>query len=183
MILETELSNLDNKPIKVYKKSPPRSINPDLTPLYFTAMFIGAKNSGKSYGLVKLLKFYENEPIKDSDNNTLQIRTILFCPTANSAANPIFQSLKSLQEEDIILNYSDDILLDKIEEISIEKQEIEEYNKYVKAYKRFEKLEDIDKLEDDDVLLLSKWGFNDPEMLPKPRYKFPPIIFLIDVLP
>ena len=103
MILETKLSNLDNKPIKVNKKSPPRSINPDLTPLYFTAMFIGAKNSGKSYGLVKLLKFYEDEPIKDSDNNTLQIRTILFCPTANSAANPIFQSLKSLQEEDIIL--------------------------------------------------------------------------------
>ena len=43
MILETKLSNLDNKPIKVNKKSPPRSINPDLTPFYFTAMFIGAK--------------------------------------------------------------------------------------------------------------------------------------------
>jgi hypothetical protein len=40
MILETKLSNLDNKPIKVNKKSPPRSINPDLTPFYFTAMFI-----------------------------------------------------------------------------------------------------------------------------------------------
>ena len=51
MILETKLSNLDNKPIKVNKKSPPRSINPDLTPFYFTALFIGAKNSGKSYGL------------------------------------------------------------------------------------------------------------------------------------
>jgi hypothetical protein len=38
------------------------------------------------------------------------------------------------------LNYSDDILLDKIEEISIEKQEIEEYNKYIKAWKKFEKL-------------------------------------------
>jgi hypothetical protein len=179
MILETKLSNLDNKPIKVNKKSPPRSINPDLTPLYFTAMFIGAKNSGKSYGLVKLLKFYENEPIKDADNNTLQIRTILFCPTANSAANPIFQSLKTLGEDDIILNYSDDALLDKIEEISIEKQEIEEYNKYIKAWKKFEKLEDIEKLDDEEVLLLSKRGFNDPEMLPKPRYKFPPIIFLI----
>ncbi len=35
------------------------------------------------------------------------------------------------------------------------------------------------KLDDEEVLLLSKWGFNDPEMLPKPRYKFPPIIFLI----
>ncbi len=59
MILETKLNNLDNKPIKVNKKTPPMSINKDLTPFYFTAMFIGAKNSGKSYGLVKLLKFYE----------------------------------------------------------------------------------------------------------------------------
>ncbi len=126
-------------------------------------MFIGAKNSGKSYGLVKLLKFYEDEPIKDSDDNTLQIRTILLCPTANSVANPIFQSLKSLQEEDVILNYSDDILLDKIhhkiEEISIEKQEIADYKKYIKAWKKFEKLEEIEKLDDEEVLLLSKWVF------------------------
>jgi hypothetical protein len=66
--------------------------------------------SGKSYALVKLLKFQENEPIQDSDNNTLHIRTILFCTTANSAANPIFKSLKLRQEEDIVLNYSNDIL-------------------------------------------------------------------------
>ncbi len=47
-----------------------------MTPLYFTAMFIEAENSGKKYGLVKLLKFYENGPLKDSDNNSVQIRTI-----------------------------------------------------------------------------------------------------------
>ncbi len=86
------------------------STNKDWTPFYFIAMFIGSKNSGKSYGLVKLLKFYENEPIKESDNNELQIRTILLCPTAYSAANPIFQSLKSHDEDDIELNYSDDLL-------------------------------------------------------------------------
>jgi len=108
MNLETKIANLDNKPIKDNKKSPQRSVNQDLTPLHFTAMFTDAKNSGESYGLVKLLKFYENEPIKDADNNTLQIRTILFCPTANSAANPMFQSLKTLGEDDIILNSSDD---------------------------------------------------------------------------
>jgi hypothetical protein len=54
------------------------SNNKDLTSLCFTAMFIGANKSGKSYGLVNLLKFNENEPIKDSDNNTLQIISILF---------------------------------------------------------------------------------------------------------
>ena len=40
-------------------------------------------------------------------------------------------------------------------------------------------MEDIEKLDDEEVLLLSKWGFNDPEFLQKPRYKYPPIIFLI----
>jgi hypothetical protein len=70
-------------------------------------MFTGAINSGKNYGLVKSLNFYEDEHIKDSDNNILQIRAILFCLTANSAANPMFQFLKSLQEDDIMLYYSD----------------------------------------------------------------------------
>jgi hypothetical protein len=179
MIVETQLKGLDNKPIKVNKKSPPRSVNSDLTSLYFTAMFIGAKNSGKSYGLVKLLKNYEAEPIKDYQGNTLPIRTILFCPTANSAANPIFNSLKSLSEDDIILNYSDDLLLDKIEEIANDKQEIEEYSNYVKAYNKFVKTEDTTKLDDEELLLLNKYGFNEPETLKQPKYKYPPVIFLI----
>ena len=54
MILETKLNNLDNKPIKVNKKSPPMSINKDLTPFYFTAMFIGAKIVVKV--IVKIIK-------------------------------------------------------------------------------------------------------------------------------
>jgi len=127
MIVEIQSKGLD----KVNKTSPPRSVNNDLTSLYFIAMFIGAKNSGKSYGLVKLIKNHESGPNKDYQGNTLPIRTILFCPTANSAANPRFSSLKSLSEDDIILNYSDDLLLDKIEEIANDKQEIEEYNNYM----------------------------------------------------
>ncbi len=67
----------------------------------------------------------------------------------------------------------------KQEEISIEKQEIEDYNKQVKVSKKFEKLEDLKKLDDDEVSLLSTWGFHDPEMIPKPRYEFPPIIVLV----
>ena len=179
MISETQLSTLDNKPIKVNKKSPPQSTNPDLTPLYFTAMFIGAKCSGKTYGLVKMIKNYESSPIKNSDGNTIPMRTILMCPTASSSANPIYTTLKSLSEDDIILNYSDSILLDKIEEISEEKKQIEEFNLYCKLFKKFMKTEDIGNLEDDEVLLLNKYGFTEPEYLPQPKYKNPPIIFLV----
>jgi hypothetical protein len=68
---------------KINNKQPPKSTNPDLTSLHFTALFIGAKNLGKTYGLVKLIKKYESSPIKDADGNILRIRTILFCPTGN----------------------------------------------------------------------------------------------------
>jgi hypothetical protein len=87
MIKEIKLSSLNNIVPKVNKKEPPRSINNDLTPFFFTSMFIGAKNSGKTYGLVKMIKNYEDQPIKDSKGNTLEIRTILFSPTGKSEAN------------------------------------------------------------------------------------------------
>jgi hypothetical protein len=41
------------------------------------------------------------------------MRVIVFCPTINSSANPIYESLKHVDENDITLDYSDDKLLDK----------------------------------------------------------------------
>ena len=76
---------------------PPRSLNPDLTPLYFTAVFIGAKN--KRDGLVKMIKNYESQPINDT----------------------IYSTIKTQSEEAIIINNSDNKLSAKIEEIANEK--------------------------------------------------------------
>ena len=180
MISETQLSTLDNKPIKVNKKSPPQSINPDLTPLYFTAMFIGAKCSGKTYGLVKMIKNYESSPIKNSDGNTIPMRTILMCPTASSSANPIYTTLKSLDfSNDVILNYSDTKLIEKLNEIEKDKQDIEDYNKYVKAYKIFEKNENINLIDPEYLILLHEHDFEHYNNIPKPTYKHPPIVFII----
>ena len=55
-------------------------------------MFIGSKNSEKTYGLVKMIKNYEEQPIKDSKGNILEIRTILFSPIGESESNPIYTS-------------------------------------------------------------------------------------------
>ena len=54
------------------------------------------------------------------------MRVIVFCPTILSAANPIYETLKYLEDDDIILDYSDDKLLNKLDEIEIEKKEIED---------------------------------------------------------
>jgi hypothetical protein len=61
-VQENKLNGLDNKPIKTTKKPPPRSINENLPPCYFTSIFIGSKGSSKTYSLIKLLKIMRNTP-------------------------------------------------------------------------------------------------------------------------
>ena len=108
------------------------------------------------------------------------MRVILFCPTAHSVANPIYETLKNLDDEDIVLNYSDDILLDKLQDIEQLKQYIEDYNEYIKVWKKYMAIdEDMSLLLPDELLILSKFDFTDPEYLKKPKYKYPPVVFLI----
>ena len=177
MITETNLKYLDNEPIKINKKQPPQSTNPDLPPLFFTSLFIGAKGTGKTYSLVKLVKFYENSPIIDNDGNKREIRTILFCPTANSVANPIFKTLKSLDEDDIYIDYSDDLLTEVLDDIKEENDIINNYNNYIKAYYKY--LKDYNTLNDDDLTILHSKNFAKPSKLEKPPFKYPRIIFII----
>ena len=180
MIQEIKLNGLDNKPIKTTKKPPPRSINKDLPPCYFTSIFIGSKGSGKTYSLIKLLKNYEQYPIYDNDKNKLDIRVIVFCPTVMSSANPIYETLKYLDEDDIILNYSDDKLLDKLDEIEQEKQDIADYNDYIIVWKKFVKIdENVNLLYPHELLILSKHDFRDPKDVPHPPFKYPRVNFLV----
>ena len=180
MIQEIKLNGLNNEPVKTNKKQPPMSINKDLPPCFFTSIFIGSKGSGKSYSLVKLLKNYEKYPIYDVDGNKLTMRVIVFCPTIHSAANPIYESLKYLDEDDIILDYSDYKLLEKLDEIEKEKLEIQEYKEYLTVWKKYMKIdEDMSLLSHDELLILSKYDFRDPKDVPHPPYKYPRINFLV----
>jgi len=177
MIIETNLKNLDNKPIKVSKKRPPQSDNEDLPPLFFTSLFIGAKGSGKTYSLVKLLKFYEASDIIDDEGNKRIMKTILFCPTANSVANPIYKTLKTLDENDIHVNYSDELLETVLNELKEEYDKINNYNLYVKAYYKY--IKDYKKLNEDDLEILNVYNFEKPNKIPQPPFKHPRIIFMI----
>ena len=179
MIQEIKLTGLDNKPIKTTKKPPPRSINENLPPCYFTSIFIGSKGSGKTYSLIKLLKNYEKYPIYDYEGHKMDIRVIVFCPTIMSSANPIYETLKYLDEDDIIMDYSDDKLLNKLDEIEKEKEEIENFNKYVVVWKKYLQIdENINLLLPDELLILSKYDFKDPQEVPHPPYKYPRVNFL-----
>ena len=180
MIEEIKLNGLDNKPIKTTKKPPPRSTNENLPPCYFTSIFIGSKGSGKTYSLIKLLKNYEKYPIYDNEGHKLDMRVIVFSPTVHSVANPIYDTLKYLDDDDIILDYSDNKLLDKLDEIEKEKEDIKDYNKYIEVWKKYLKIdENINLLLPDELLILSKFDFRDPKDVPHPPYKHPRVNFLV----
>jgi hypothetical protein len=177
-INEIPLKGLNNNVVKVKKPKPPRSINQNLVPLYFTALFVAAKNSGKTYGLVKLIKNFEEYPIYNSDGEKLDIKIYLFCPTAGSNANPIYTTLKDLDESNIYLQYTDEKLLEVLKEIEELKETIEEYSEYKKSWKRFLKLK-ISQLTEEDFLILHKFNFVPIENIPKPPYENPPVIMMI----
>jgi hypothetical protein len=142
-------------------------------------MFIGSKGSGKTYSLVSLLKHYEKSSLLDKKGRKHTMRTILFCPTGNSDFNKIYTTLESLEEKDIILEYSDEKLLEVLDNIKSEEEEIKEYYKYMKAYNKFKSNE---KLKDKHLLILDKHDFKDPFIdlkIIKPKYTQYRINFLI----
>jgi len=143
-------------------------------------MWIGAKGTGKTYSLVSLLKHYEKSQILDKKGRVHKMRTILFCPTGNSDFNKIYTTLDSLdQERDIILEYTDDLLLSVLDEIKNEEEEIKEYYKYQKAYNKFKANE---KLKDKHLLILDKYDFKEPFLdvkMKKPKYLQYRVNFLI----
>ena len=179
MIIESEIKSLKEEQVKL-KDENVESSNPYLPKLYFCGMWIGSKGSGKTWSLVSLLKHYERSSILDKKGRKHIMRTILFCPTGNSDFNKIYTTLESLdQEKDIILEYSDEKLLEVLDNIKSEEEEIKEYYKYQKAYNKFKNNE---KLKDKHLLILDKYDFKDPfinfEMI-KPKYVQYRVNFLI----
>ncbi len=76
------------------------------------------------------------------------------------------------------MNYSDDKLLNKSDEIEKEKEEIEDYKKYFEVWKKFIKIdENINLLLPDELIILSKYDCKDPQDIPHPSYKYPRINF------
>ena len=104
----------------------------------------------------------------------MDMRAIVFCPAIS--ANPIYETLKYLDEDEIIMDYSDEKLFDEIEK---EKEEIEYLNKYVVVWKRYLKIDgSINLLLPDELLILSKYDFKETHEIPHPPYKYPRINFL-----
>lgn len=152
MIEEIILNDLKIPEFKIVKKKEPSSINYNLPSLFFSCLIVGAKNSGKSYAMTSLLTLFEKNPIYDNYGNELEQRIILFSPTALNESNSVFRNLKNLKEEDIYLEYSDDILEEILKDI---KNHIDEVNEYEKIKKVLDKYKNTkEKLTDDEYWII-----------------------------
>ena len=136
---------------------------------YFVSLFVGARGSGKTYLLTKLLKTFEEKKCY-KDGKEVQQRIVLISPTDHSDSNVIFKSLKNLDwDVDVLTEYSDEILKDKIKELKKDIDEAKEYQEYEKCYKKFKKVK-INKLTDEECKLLYKYNFEKFEDLFPPKY-------------
>ena len=169
MINEISINGWDNKAINTKKVIYPQCNDEGAPRNYFVALFVGARGSGKSYLLTKLLKTFEEKKCYKDGEEIVQ-RIILISPTAHSDSNLIFKELKNLDWDiDVLTEYSDEILKEKIQEVKKDIDEAKEYKEYEKCYKKFKKLS-INKLSDEECELLYKYNFEKFEDIPQPKY-------------
>jgi hypothetical protein len=139
MIIEKPITSLPTPKFPIKKRNEPASKNPELPPLFFSCLIVGSKNSGKTYALTSLLKLFENNPIYDINGNELKQRIILFSPTARNETNVVFKNLKHLSDDDIYLDYSDEILDEILVELKANVDAVNQYEDYLKLLHKYEK--------------------------------------------
>ena len=161
--------------VHVHSKAPkyPTPLNPYLPKPFFVAQFVGGRGSGKTWSCVQLLTAYQTFGIASPfSGKKMPQRILLFCPTHD--ANPVYDSLEHLDaENDVYTSYSDDKLLDVIQEIKTEREETKEYQRLMKVYRKFvnDRRLTIEEIQD-----LEKMGYEPPV---PPRYPDGVCIFMV----
>jgi hypothetical protein len=149
---------------------------------YWNLLSVASRGSGKTYNICKLIKHYEDHDLVDNDGLIHPLRTIVISPTLD--ANLIFNNLKSLDENDKYDKYSDELLQSIIDDIKINKEETDKYNKYVEAYKKTSNIKEnklnafFDK-NPDIYDTLKTFNFEDIDEIPKPKYLVSPVCICV----
>jgi hypothetical protein len=66
--------------------------------------------------------------------------------------------------------YNDEVLKDKIEELKEDLENANDYKKYREVWIKFKKINDVDELTEEEMILLNKYNFIPLKELPKPKY-------------
>ena len=165
VVIETKLDGFDDK-LKFDKLNYPQCSCGKCFKMFLNSLHIGARQSGKTYSVVKIIKHYENNKIT-KDGVEYKVRTHLISPTIQ--ANEIYQSLNSLDmKKDTHENYTDKLLIDIIDDIKQRKTKYEEYILYKKYYEKVmrtadDKLDSLYEKEPELFNLLEKYNFQNPK--------------------
>ena len=149
---------------------------------YFNLLSVASRGSGKTYNICKLIKHYEDNKLIDNDGKIHELRTIVISPTLD--ANPIFNNLKSLDKDDIHDKFSDELLQSIVDDIKKNKEETDEYNKYIEAYKKVinikeNKLNEFFEKNPEIYDILKVHNFEDPDEIPQPKYLLSPVNIIV----
>ena len=161
-VTEENLKDYKEINLRFKKNRYPIPLDKNLPKMYFVSLFVGSRGSGKTFSCCQLLKQYEKSGIYDTTLKcTIDQRIVLFSPT--HSANPVFNSLKNLDESDIIHSYSDAHLTSVIENIQQEREDTLEYQKQLKVWQKFLKIKSVQELDQEDLFLLEHLNYDPPQ--------------------
>lgn len=166
IIDEEKVEGWDGNMPKYKKCRYPQPKDYNLPLHYNVSIYCGSRGSGKTFLAVKYLHELEKRGIEGD----VPIRIVLISPTAKSDSNKIFDVLKSLDDDDIIEEYSDEILKKKIEELRYDLDEGIEFQKYIKLYNRFVKAKSLKGFSMEDFILLERYNYEHYDDLEQPKY-------------
>jgi hypothetical protein len=184
MIIEKKLDGFNNHKLVYDKLNYPQCSCGKCFQFYFNSLHIGARQSGKTYSVIQMIKHYENNKIM-RDGVEYKLRTHLISPTIQ--ANQIYQSLESLDmKKDAHDDYSDTLLLNILDDIKAEKKKYDKYLLYKKYYDKFNKTPEnkLDKLYDEEpeiFYMLEEYDYKNPKDIKK-EYPKINIVILDDLL-
>ena len=143
--------------------------------MFFVGLWVGARGGGKTYSCAQLLKMYEHFGIHDGRTECAQ-RIILMTPTYE--ANPVWNSLRHLDA--VHSNYTDQRLVDVIQDIKDEAEKTKTWLKRCKAWDRASKCNHPSQIKRKDMAVLMETMMQDPrETTERPRFEKPVVNFLI----
>lgn len=170
---EIKIEHLDNKEPKYKKLHYPVPIKPHIQRPYFCALLCGLRGQGKTSSCVKMLKNAESGFIDPVSKKMIDQKVILFCPTIKG--NPIWKSLKHLDDDDIHEVYTEAKLKEILEQLDAEREYTDRYRHYVEVYNKYIKMtpSEFNKWKDfESIQLLYEYDFADPEDMEKPKHPY-----------
>jgi hypothetical protein len=143
--------------------------HPDLPRMYFAGLWVGGRESGKTFSCAQLLTMYAKFGIKESappfKNKPCRQRIIIISPTFKE--NTVLHDLANLDKrKDVHATYTDDLLRGIVKGIKEQQKEALEYRKQVLTWNRAVALDDagreITELGGKGLRRLQKMNFEPP---------------------